>query len=526
MNSLTSWQKYKNNLYSNEALGFYLDLSDTGITETDRSNVVPLFNKALEAMGALDKGAIANPDENRQVGHYWLRDPGLAPSSEIRTQIEETVESIISFSKQIHQGTILTPSGEPFTNILLIGIGGSALGPQFIADALGTSDGLSIDFLDNTDPDGIDHTLNSISGLLSQTLVIVISKSGGTAETRNGMLETQEFFSRHNLDFPKQSVAITGEGSQLYKTSINEKWLSIFPMWDWVGGRTSIMSAVGLLPAALLGVDINALLSGAKVMDQLTREKGINDNPAALLALSWYIIGEGKGNKDMVLLPYRDRLILFSRYLQQLIMESIGKELDLDGKIVQQGIAVYGNKGSTDQHAYVQQLRDGLDNFFVTFIEVLSERQGQSILVDNDNTSGEYLFGFFKGTQTALKQNNRRSLTITIEDLTPSTVGALIALYERAVGFYASFVNINAYHQPGVEAGKKAAGKVLETKNRITDLLSEVDQALSIEDIISRLNLQGEEVLVYHILRHYAANHSLNVQGSFYDPENLKVSKS
>jgi glucose-6-phosphate isomerase len=273
-------------------------------------------------------------------------------------------------------------------------------------------------------------------------------------------------------------------------------------------------------------VDINALLSGAKVMDQLTREKGINDNPAALLALSWYIIGEGKGNKDMVLLPYRDRLILFSRYLQQLIMESIGKELDLDGKIVQQGIAVYGNKGSTDQHAYVQQLRDGLDNFFVTFIEVLSERQGQSILVDNDNTSGEYLFGFFKGTQTALKQNNRRSLTITIEDLTPSTVGALIALYERAVGFYASFVNINAYHQPGVEAGKKAAGKVLETKNRITDLLSEVDQALSIEDIISRLNLQGEEVLVYHILRHYAANHSLNVQGSFYDPENLKVSKS
>jgi glucose-6-phosphate isomerase len=91
MNSLTSWQKYKNNLYSNEALGFYLDLSDTGITETDRSNVVPLFNKALEAMGALEKGAIANPDENRQVGHYCLRDPGLAPSYEIRTQVMVSV---------------------------------------------------------------------------------------------------------------------------------------------------------------------------------------------------------------------------------------------------------------------------------------------------------------------------------------------------------------------------------------------------------------------------------------------------
>src|SRR5208337_4819996 len=119
------------------------------------------------------------------------------------------------------------------------------------------------------------------------------------------------------------------------------------------------------------------------------------------LALMWYYIGNAKGAKDMVILPYKDRLELFSKYLQQLVMESLGKELDLDGKTVNQGIAVYGNKGSTDQHAYIQQLRDGIDNFFVTFIEVLRDRAPEraGFEVEKGVTAGDYLSGFLQGTR-------------------------------------------------------------------------------------------------------------------------------
>ena len=138
---------------------------------------------------------------------------------------------------------------------------------------------------------------------------------------------------------------------------------------------------------------------------------------------------DGRGAKDMVVLPYKDRLALFSRYLQQLVMESLGKELDLDGNVVHQGIAVYGNKGSTDQHAYVQQLRDGVPNFFVTFIEVLRDREGPSIEVDAGVTAGDYLHGFLLGTRRALYENGRPSLTITVDEVDPRTVGLL----DRAV---------------------------------------------------------------------------------------------
>src|SRR5438132_12501596 len=158
----------------------------------------------------------------------------------------------------------------------------------------------------------------------------------------------------------------------------------------------------------------------------------------------WFYIGDGRGARDMVVLPYKDRLELFSRYLQQLVMESLGKEKDLSGRTVNQGLAVYGNKGSTDQHAYVQQLRDGINNFFVTFIEVLTHRSESAELdVEPAITSGDYLNGFLLGTRNALHENGRESITLTLNDVSPASVGALIALFERAVGLYASLININ-----------------------------------------------------------------------------------
>ena len=241
-------------------------------------------------------------------------------------------------------------------------------------------------------------------------------------------------------------------------------------------------------------------------MDRLTRTTDPWKNPAALLSMIWYQIGNGKGEKDMVILPYKDRLSLFSRYLQQLVMESLGKELDRQGNVVHQGIAVYGNKGSTDQHAYVQQLRDGIANFFATFIEVLKDRNEPSIEVEPGVTSGDYLNGLFLGTREALGENRRDTITITIDTVDGRSVGALIALYERAVGLYAELINVNAYHQPGVEAGKKAAAAVLDLQSKVIAQLKIATEPQTAEQLAVSLGLPEKVEWVYKILQHLKSN--------------------
>ena len=525
MDSASLWQRYQDWLFYDEALGFYLDVSRMGFDDDFVKAMKPKFDQAFQDIIALENGAIANPDENRMVGHYWLRDADLAPEEKLKADITETLAKIKTFASKVHNGEISPPGADKFTDILSIGIGGSALGPQFVAEALAPLDApLAIHFIDNSDPAGIDKTLAQIADI-NTTIVLVISKSGGTPETRNGMLEVKKFYEAHGLDFSSHAVAITGEGSKLEQVATSENWLTTFPMHDWVGGRTSEMSAVGLVAAALQGIDIQAILDGAKAMDTLTRQADLATNPAALLALSWYYAGNGQGEKDMVVLPYKDSLLLFSRYLQQLVMESLGKEEDLDGNKVYQGIAVYGNKGSTDQHAYVQQLREGVPNFFVTFIEVLKDREGQPVEIEPGVTSGDYLSGFLQGTRQALYENGRDSITVTIPEVNPYYVGVLIALYERAVSLYASLVNINAYHQPGVEAGKKAAAAILELQNQVVELLGQQTKPLSVAEIAQQVGAIEQVEAVYKILRHLHANQrGVVLEGNLGKPSSLKIS--
>ncbi len=505
----TLWDRFKSQHFRDEALGFAIDVSRMDIDDAFLQSNGDAVKKALADMKKLEAGAIANPDEQRMVGHYWLRAATLAPNAEIRAAVEDTLRQIHCFAADVHGGKVRPERGGVFENVLVVGIGGSALGPQFVADALGApTDRMRSFFFDNTDPDGIDRVLEAIDGNggMERTLTVVISKSGGTKETRNGMLEAQRAYRAVGLDPSRHIVAVTGDGSDLDKVAIKEKWLARFPMWDWVGGRTSELSAVGLLPAALQGLDIDGMLQGAAKMDELTRAIDIKNNPALLMALSWLKGTEGKGKKDLVVLPYKDRLVLLSKYLQQLLMESLGKEKDLDGKTAHQGIAVYGNKGSTDQHAYVQQLRDGTPNFFVTFIEVLKERASSPYEVEPGVTAGDYLFGFMMGTRRALYESGRNSITVTIDEVTPSAIGAMIAIYERAVGFYASFVNINAYHQPGVEAGKKAAQAVITLQAKVIEGLKKSKEAASAEKIAESIGEQAEVETVFKTLEHLAAN--------------------
>ena len=321
------------------------------------------------------------------------------------------------------------------------------------------------------------------------------------------MLEATEAWRAHGLEFGAQAVAITRDGSALDQHSREQGFIDRFPMWDWVGGRTSETSAVGLLPAALQGIDIRPLLEGAAAMDEATRRHQTRRNPAALLAWAWYAAGEGRGSRAMVVLPYKDRLLLFSRYLQQLVMESIGKEKDLEGRVVHQGLTVYGNKGSTDQHAFVQQLRDGTADFFVTFVRVLRDRVGSSLEVAPGATSGDFLDGFLLGTRRALHESGRPSLTLTIPEVSPRSLGMLIALYERAVGLYASLIAINPYHQPGVEAGKKAAAGVLDLQKRTLAALAERGtEGASCEELAEAAGASDDVETVFHILERLAAN--------------------
>nr|CAD1826971.1 unnamed protein product [Ananas comosus var. bracteatus] len=524
------WKRYVHWLYHHKELKLYLDVSRIGFTDEFVERMEPRFQKAFRAMQELEKGAISNPDEGRMVGHYWLRSPKLAPTEILRSQIENTIDAICKFADDIISAKIKPPSSTAgrFTQILSIGIGGSALGPQFVAEALAPDNPpLKIRFVDNTDPAGIDHQIAQLGAELASTLVIVISKSGGTPETRNGLLEVQRAFRKAGLIFAKQGVAITQENSLLDNTARIEGWLARFPMFDWVGGRTSEMSAVGLLPAALQGIKIKEMLAGAALMDEATRTTVLKDNPAALLALCWYWASDGVGSKDMVVLPYKDSLLLFSRYLQQLVMESLGKEFDLDGNRVNQGLTVYGNKGSTDQHAYIQQLREGVHNFFVTFIEVLRDRHpGQEEELEPGVTCGDYLFGMLQGTRSALYANDRESITVTVQEVNPTSVGALIALYERAVGIYASLININAYHQPGVEAGKKAAGEVLALQRGswLFSTRPEPAEALTLTEIADRCHATEDIEMIYKIIAHMAANErALIVDGNCGSPQGITV---
>ena len=479
-----------------------LDLGHGALTEAEVDGLAPRLQKALVAMQAIERGALANQDEQRMVGHFWLRAPGLAPKPEFEDTIASTVAGIEAFAQAVHSGRITPPEGGAFTKVVLCGIGGSALGPMLLADAFGGPEApMSLCVLDNTDPEGIDLAVESL-GSLQDALVIVISKSGGTPETRNGMLEVERACKQQGLEFAPRAIAVTMPGSALDQKAAAAGWLQRFPMWDWVGGRTSITSAVGLLPGALLGMDVRAFLAGAAAMDDATRRPDVWKNPATMLAAFWFQQGKGRGERAMVVLPYKDRLLLLSRYLQQLVMESLGKEHDRQGKVVNQGIAVYGNKGSTDQHAYVQQLRDGRHDFFATFVRVLRDRAQGHFEVEPGVTSGDYLDGLWQGTRAALLEKGRASATIAVDRLDERALGAIVGLFERTVAIYAELVDVNAFHQPGVEAGKKAAAKVLELQKKLVAALGSAPQ--DVRTLAARVGADAADC--WPVLQHLAAN--------------------
>jgi len=457
-----------------EAAGVELDFRRMQLPRNLKHHYGPPLASACWEMRDIEKGDKINVDEGREVGHYWLRYLDGAPPGARRVVIDAVADNnrAIDDIRDFHEGVF---KGN-FDKILWIGIGGSGLGPQMLYDVLRKPGAKpTMFFFDNTDPDGFQRTLEEIrleEGGLEQTLTVVVSKGGSTPETANGMLVAEEAYAEDGVSFEKHAVAITQEGSKLHKKGAD--WLRRFPLWRWVGGRTSLFSPVGILPATLLGFNVDELRAGAAEMDEAAIGKSVRDketrnsrefntNAALQLAATWYNTVETRGLRTMVVLPYCDRLATLSKYLQYLIMESLGK----NGK----GITVFGNKGSTDQHSYVQQLREGYADFFATFIQVMDPGVDYVLDAETGVTAGDYLAAFQEGTAQALSDAGRPSMRLTIQKLDERSLGALVALFERVVGYYGALLGINSYHQPGVEAGKKAAGTILALQTRLIELL-------------------------------------------------------
>ena len=522
-NDFDTWDKYCNYLWFDKKINIWLDISKINFTSNQIASLEKKFKNVFSSIKELEAGAISNLDEERQVGHYWLRNPSVAPNNHIKDEINNDIKDISEFGENILGGKIRNKNNQIYTDVLWIGIGGSGLGPLLITEALQkNSVGLNFSYIDNIDPFLISERLDELSDKLSTTLFVVVSKSGGTPEPKIAMNIIKNHIENKNLEWNSNAIAITMKDSQLYKKAQLEKWLKIFNLPDWVGGRTSITSSVGLLPLTLINQDISEFISGAAIMDELTRKTNIKDNPAALLASAWFFSGDGVGKRDMVVLPYRDRLQVFSKYLQQLVMESLGKKFNRKGEIVHQGISVFGNKGSTDQHAYVQQLRDGIDNFFCIFIELLDSPDINNYF--GSENPKEFLSGFLQGTRSALSNENRQSITITLDKLNCLTLGALIALFERAVSFYAELVDINAYDQPGVEAGKKAAAEIIEYQKKVTEILN-TGEELSINEITSLVGYSSSEPIFFIIRQMCFGNNDYVINGDWSNPNTILIKK-
>jgi len=430
---------------------------------------------ALAAMSAIESGSMANAHEQRQVGHYWLRAPLLAPTPEVTVQIQDALRSIRAID------------ATGMDTVLQIGVGGSALGPELVIDALRKPNARRFVLIDTVDPVGLTEILRSVDP--KRTLVIVASKSGLTPETRTALRVVEAEFASSGACLADQAIAVTGLNSPL--ADLSKSWKLTLPIWDWVGGRTSVCSPVGLTAMHLCGIDIDAFIGGAAAMDEWTRTPPPN-NPAALIALLW----AQPGNDSLAVLPYVNGLRYLTRHLQQLVMESLGKAKDRNGRTVHRGLTVFGNKGSADQHAIIQQLADGPSGVMVHFVDVAGPITESHLMQD----AADLQFALLSGTRQALAEKGRPVVSITLPDLEPASLGALIALFDRVVGFTAELWDINAYDQPGVEAGKLQSEFQLD---QISDVLSALGPTgFTARELAGALGLDHQ--IIWRIANHLA----------------------
>lgn len=410
-------------------------------------------------------GASVNASEARRVGHAWLRAPQLAPTPEIRQAIEGAWAEILRLEVK------------PGQRVLLLGIGGSALGVQCVGHAL-ARDPSALMVMDNADPQGIAASLARVDPRV--TTPVVVTKSGTSAETLSLCQAAMAHWRRHGHAWEQDAIAITGPGSPLETNA--RSWRAVFPIWPFVGGRFCVTSPAGLLPLHLVGVDISALLRGAAAVDTWTGPD-VQSNPALLCAHAWYHGQAEQGLHSIALLAYRDRLRYLGRYVQQLLMESLGKAEDLDANPVQQGLSVFGERGSCDQHSILQYLTQGRNDTFTMLIETRQDALDE----DTQRLADQHLARCL-GTYQSLGAARRPRALLSVPGLDADSLGAVIAFFERCVGYYAGMANLNAYDQPGVEHGKQASAALADASDRIVSRLG--SEWICVADLAQQCGLE------------------------------------
>jgi glucose-6-phosphate isomerase len=476
---------------------FLVDYSKNNITQETIDLLLQLAEEVnlKDAISKYFAGDIINQTENRAVLHTALRAPEsatiLVDGKNVMPEIYEVKNKIKAFSNQIISGELKGFTGKPFTDIVNIGIGGSDLGPAMVVEALQFyKNHLNVHFVSNIDGDHVNEVVKKINP--ETTLFVIVSKTFTTQETLTNSETIRTWFlkSAKQEDVAKHFVAVSTNIQKVTEFGIDSN--NIFPMWDWVGGRFSLWSAVGLSVSLAIGFDnFDKLLKGANQMDNHFENETFDKNIPVILALLsiWY--NNFFGAESEALIPYTQYLQKLAPYLQQGIMESNGKSIGRDGKPVnyQTGTIIWGEPGTNSQHAFFQLIHQGtkliptdfigyikplygnedhhnklMSNFFAqteallngkTAEQVGSEFEKQGVLTEK----ADYLLPFKVFT------GNKPTNTILIEKLTPETLGSLIALYEHKIFVQGIIWNIFSYDQWGVELGKQLANSILEEIN-------------------------------------------------------------
>ena len=465
---------------------FFLDYSKNRINEETMSLFQDLVDeiKLSDAISKYFNGDKINQTEGRAVLHTALREKS---STEVKVNEQNIIpgvfkvkEKIKDFSGKIINGELKGYTGKPFSDVVNIGIGGSDLGPAMVVDSLTYyKNHLNIHFVSNIDGDHVNEVLKKLNP--ETTLFIIVSKTFTTQETISNATTIKKWFLQYasEPDIAKQFVAVSTNIESVKAFGIDSK--NIFPMSDWVGGRFSLWSAVGLSISLAVGFkNFNDLLNGAHKMDVHFRTEPFKKNIPMILALIsiWY--NNFFNAESEAIIPYTQYLNQFATYLQQAIMESNGKSIDRSGNKIsyQTGNIIWGEPGTNSQHAFFQLIHQGTKLIPADFIGFMKSLHGdmdhQDKLMSNFFAQTEALLNgktkeIVNDEGTELKivpfkvfEGNRPTNTLLIKQLNPESLGKLIAMYEHKIFVQGIVWNIFSYDQFGVELGKQLAGNILE----------------------------------------------------------------
>ncbi|MFS4492502.1 glucose-6-phosphate isomerase [Maribacter sp. 2308TA10-17] len=473
---------------------FLVDFSKNRITEETMQLLLQLADEVnlKEAITNQFGGAVINETEGREVLHTALRakesDAITVDGVNVVPEVYEVKKHIKKFTDSIISGESKGYTGKSFTDVVNIGIGGSDLGPAMVTEALKFyKNHLKVHFVSNVDGDHVQEVLRELNP--ETTLFVVVSKTFTTQETLSNATTIKEWFleSGSQKDIAKHFAAVSTNTKKIAEFGIAQE--NVFPMWDWVGGRFSLWSAVGLSIALAVGFEnFDALLKGANEMDEHFKNEDFDKNIPVVLALLsiWY--NNFYGAETEAIIPYTQYLSRFSAYLQQGIMESNGKSIDRDGNRVnyETGTIIWGEPGTNSQHAFFQLIHQGtklipadfigfkkslygntdhhnklMANFFAQTEALMNGKTGDEVRTELEEkklteTEIQKLLPFKKF------EGNNPTNTILIDRLTPNSLGALIALYEHKIFVQGILWNIFSYDQWGVELGKQLAGTTLK----------------------------------------------------------------